>query len=350
MTTPRGHFWDPLRVITTFCNRYPITHRYFLQKFYSISCVWFSIIRLSKVVVGFSIVNAGFFVINAGFYIGVYITFNINAGFYVGVDITFNINAGFYVGVDIAFNINAGFSLVNAGFYVGFSFVNIGFSFINVGFSFGFSLDDDVGFYFGFGNSSFAPPTLEQRRIQGKGARKKGQRLLKTTRRKNKKRKEVNKKVKEVGAVGAVREVEGGVEGGVEKEEEMRKTRAQLAAAEDGSEEENVPGNVPENSESSPIPSGTPSTSSDRSFVYSSTRASPSEHVKAESSKILLALSSTPDDLDWLGDFIRDLEGESWQENNALITDSPVRGWFTTPIMDPKAESPGSRLSWGYHQ
>ncbi|KAJ3769019.1 hypothetical protein FB446DRAFT_791796 [Lentinula raphanica] len=66
----------------------------------------------------------------------------------------------------------------------------------------------------------------------------------------------------------------------------------------------------------------TPSTSTDRSFVYSSTRASPSEHVKAESSKILLALSSTPDNLDWLGDFIRDLEGESWQENNALITDS----------------------------
>ncbi|KAJ3765150.1 hypothetical protein FB446DRAFT_655644 [Lentinula raphanica] len=41
MTTPRGHFRDPFRVITTICNRYPITYQYFLQKFYSISWkVW----------------------------------------------------------------------------------------------------------------------------------------------------------------------------------------------------------------------------------------------------------------------------------------------------------------------
>ncbi|KAJ3819567.1 hypothetical protein F5880DRAFT_1676602 [Lentinula raphanica] len=38
MTTPRGHFRDPLRVITTICNRYPITYQCFLQKLYCILC------------------------------------------------------------------------------------------------------------------------------------------------------------------------------------------------------------------------------------------------------------------------------------------------------------------------
>ncbi|KAJ3741630.1 hypothetical protein EV360DRAFT_90356 [Lentinula raphanica] len=40
MTTPRGHFRDPLRVITTICNRYPITYQSFLQKVYCILCSW----------------------------------------------------------------------------------------------------------------------------------------------------------------------------------------------------------------------------------------------------------------------------------------------------------------------
>ncbi|KAJ3834091.1 hypothetical protein F5878DRAFT_645412 [Lentinula raphanica] len=63
-------------------------------------------------------------------------------------------------------------------------------------------------------------------------------------------------------------------------------------------------------------------TGSIQQFVYTPTRASASKHVKEETFLLLLALSPSPDSLDWVEDFVHDLEGNPWVETNALTSES----------------------------
>ncbi|KAJ3831615.1 hypothetical protein F5878DRAFT_647485, partial [Lentinula raphanica] len=104
----------------------------------------------------------------------------------------------------------------------------------------------------------------------------------------------------------------------------QRKTRAQLAASA-GAEEglgEGVGDTPGEGMEGSGDSSGEGLNPSDASFVYSPYRASPSQAVREECSLLLLNLSSSPNSLDWVEEFSRDLEGEPWAEADALTTES----------------------------
>ncbi|KAJ3823255.1 hypothetical protein F5880DRAFT_1652887 [Lentinula raphanica] len=58
------------------------------------------------------------------------------------------------------------------------------------------------------------------------------------------------------------------------------------------------------------------------SFIYSPDRAPPSQEIQQESTLLLLALSSSPDSLDWVKEFVKAIEGEPWAESDALTTKS----------------------------
>ncbi|KAJ3963347.1 hypothetical protein EV361DRAFT_967697, partial [Lentinula raphanica] len=61
---------------------------------------------------------------------------------------------------------------------------------------------------------------------------------------------------------------------------------------------------------------------SNRSFVYSPDRAAPSREVQQESTLLLLALSGSPDSLDWVEEFVKAIKGEPWSEYDALTSES----------------------------
>ncbi|KAJ3710689.1 hypothetical protein C8R42DRAFT_729129 [Lentinula raphanica] len=63
-------------------------------------------------------------------------------------------------------------------------------------------------------------------------------------------------------------------------------------------------------------------TSSDNSFVYSPDRAAPSREIQQESTLLLLALSSSPNSLDWVEEFVKAIQGEPWAETDALTSES----------------------------
>ncbi|KAJ3832077.1 hypothetical protein F5878DRAFT_647089, partial [Lentinula raphanica] len=62
--------------------------------------------------------------------------------------------------------------------------------------------------------------------------------------------------------------------------------------------------------------------SSNNSFVYSPNRAAPSQQVQQDSTLLLLSLSCSPDGLDWVGGFVKALEGQVWADCDALISES----------------------------
>ncbi|KAJ3725308.1 hypothetical protein C8R42DRAFT_640192 [Lentinula raphanica] len=63
-------------------------------------------------------------------------------------------------------------------------------------------------------------------------------------------------------------------------------------------------------------------THSNNSFIYSPDRAAPSREVQQESTLLLLALSSSPNSLDWVEEFVKAIQGEPWAETDSLISES----------------------------
>ncbi|KAJ3817103.1 hypothetical protein F5880DRAFT_1512059 [Lentinula raphanica] len=61
---------------------------------------------------------------------------------------------------------------------------------------------------------------------------------------------------------------------------------------------------------------------SNKSFVYSPNRAAPPREVQQESTLLLLTLSSSPDSMDWVEEFVEAIKGEPWAEHDALTSDS----------------------------
>ncbi|KAJ3831203.1 hypothetical protein F5878DRAFT_667805 [Lentinula raphanica] len=99
-----------------------------------------------------------------------------------------------------------------------------------------------------------------------------------------------------------------------------RRTRAQLAAS--VGSDEGLDNGRGEGSGLGEGSGGSSDGPSDRSFIYSPTRAPASKDVQEESFLLLLSLYSTPESLDWVPEFTRALEGESWAQEDALATES----------------------------